>query len=50
MRITVYGRFVAVLGKPFCDQPAQVADRQPCFEQLVDFQGKVPQIRAGILS
>jgi hypothetical protein len=50
MRITVNGRFLRVHGNLLGDQPADIADRQPGLEQLADFQGKVPQVRPGILS
>src|SRR5208337_2293766 len=50
MRTTVNGRFLAVAGELFGDQPAETANRQPGGVQSVDLQGKVPQVRAGISS
>ncbi len=50
MRVTVEGHILTEPGKSLGDQLAEIADRQPARVQSVGLQGKVPQVRAGILS
>src|SRR4051794_41147806 len=49
MRISVQRDLATMLDELLRDQPAKVVDLQPRGIQLVDFQGKIPQVDAGIL-